>query len=169
MTSTLCLSAVEPRTGLAFLWPLSRLRGVVTQSTRAIRRRKFRERFCLSLQTHERCHPFTGAVLAGVFTAGAIKQLKSLGFAVAYFPYETVVKAFAKVRIDASFDEATADDDFEDKFRLWDALAPSDRAKVAKELARLNESEIKTFVDVLRDSPAHDQVDTHLSSSRERG
>jgi hypothetical protein len=103
-------------------------------------------------QTHERCHPFKGAVLAGVFTKGALTQLKSLGFAVAYFPYETVVKAFAKVRIDASFDETTSDEEFEDKFRRWNALKPSAQAKVAKELALLNAGEIETFVKVLRNT-----------------
>jgi hypothetical protein len=103
-------------------------------------------------QTHEHCHPFTGAILAGVFTEGALKQLKSLGFTLAYFPYETVVKAFARVRIDASFDETTADTDFEDKFRRWDALTLSSQAMVSKELVRLNAGEISKFVEGLRSS-----------------
>ncbi|MBK9793853.1 MAG: hypothetical protein IPP60_12380 [Sphingobacteriales bacterium] len=38
--------------------------------------------------------PFVGVVLAGVFTEGALSQLKSLGFGVLYFPYDTVVKHF---------------------------------------------------------------------------
>jgi hypothetical protein len=103
-------------------------------------------------QTHEHCHPFTGAVLAGVFTEGALKQLKSLGFTVAYFPYETVIAAFARVRIDASFDETTADAEFKDKFLRWDALVPSEQAKVSRELVRLNADEINTFVEGLRSS-----------------
>jgi hypothetical protein len=100
-------------------------------------------------ETHRRYHPFTGAILAGVFTAGALTQLKSLGFSVAYFPYETVLKAFSTVGIDASSDETTPEDDFVEKFRRWDALKPSDRAKVGKELARLNVGEVKAFVDAL--------------------
>jgi hypothetical protein len=112
-------------------------------------------------QTHERCHPFTGAFLAGVFTAGALKQLKSLGFAVAYFPYETVVQAFAKVQIDASFDESTADGEFDKKFKRWDALQPSNQTKVAKELARLNAGEIEAFIEDL-----HNTVQRRIQSVR---
>jgi len=38
-------------------------------------------------------NPFLGAVLAGVFTDGSLEQLRSLGFHVLYFPYETLVTA----------------------------------------------------------------------------
>ena len=38
-------------------------------------------------------NPFLGTVLAGVFTAGSLEQLKSQGFHVLYFPYETLVRA----------------------------------------------------------------------------
>ena len=53
--------------------------------------------------------PFLGAVIAGEFTSTSIEQLKSVGFEVLYFPYETVVEAFATAGIDARFDEATSD------------------------------------------------------------
>lgn len=56
-----------------------------------------------------------GVVLAGDFTNGALTQLKSLGFGVLYFPYETVVKAFSKFGINAAFDEKTAEADFRKK------------------------------------------------------
>jgi hypothetical protein len=101
-------------------------------------------------ETHRRYHPFTGAVLAGVFTTGALNQLKSLGFAVAYFPYETVLKAFSTVGIDASSDEETPDTDFDEKFRRWDALKPSDKARVGATLARINADEVQAFIEALR-------------------
>lgn len=53
--------------------------------------------------------PFIGVVLAGDFTEGSLNQLTSLGFKVLYFPYEDVVEAFARVGIDANFDEDTTD------------------------------------------------------------
>ena len=53
--------------------------------------------------------PFLGAVIAGEFTSTSIEQMKSVGFEVLYFPYETVVEAFATAGIDARFDEATSD------------------------------------------------------------
>lgn len=59
--------------------------------------------------TYSHLHPFLGIVLAGVFTKGSINQLRSRGFSLVYFPYESVLKAFSLVGIDASFDEDTID------------------------------------------------------------
>lgn len=101
-------------------------------------------------ETHRRYSPFKGAILAGVFTDGALNQLKSLGFSVAYFPYETVLEAFAAVGIDASSDETTPDRDFAKKFSRWNALKSADKAKVGQELARLNAGEIQPFIKALR-------------------
>ena len=44
--------------------------------------------------TFPQFRPFKGAILAGVFTDGAITQLESLGFSVLVFPYQTVIDAF---------------------------------------------------------------------------
>jgi len=57
-------------------------------------------------------NPFLGAVLAGVFTRGSLEQLRSLGFQVLYFPYETLIAAFATEGIDIRFDESTPDEEF---------------------------------------------------------
>jgi hypothetical protein len=57
-------------------------------------------------------NPFLGAVLAGVFTNGSLEQLRSQGFQVLYFPYETLIASFASEGIDIRFDESTPDDDF---------------------------------------------------------
>lgn len=57
-------------------------------------------------------NPFLGVVLAGIFTAGSLEQLQSLGFQILYFPYETLVAAFASEGIAIAFDEATDDEDF---------------------------------------------------------
>lgn len=101
-------------------------------------------------EKHRRYHPFIGAILAGVFTADARNQLKSLGFSVAYFPYDTVLSAFGTVNIDASSDESTPDNDFVEKFQQWDALCPSDKAKVGNELVKLNACEVNAFIEALR-------------------
>ncbi|MEZ4662856.1 MAG: hypothetical protein R2911_35355 [Caldilineaceae bacterium] len=58
--------------------------------------------------------PFLGVVLAGEFTDGSIEQLGSLGFKVLYFPYDMLLQAFAKEGIILHFDEATADQEFQD-------------------------------------------------------
>lgn len=94
--------------------------------------------------------PFVGVVLAGVFTEGALNQLKSLGFGVLYFPYETVVKAFAKFGINAAFDEKTAEADFRKKIDNWNKLP--NKVDVAKELLKLNKKSVDEFLSLLSDS-----------------
>lgn len=94
--------------------------------------------------------PFVGVVLAGVFTEGALTQLKSLGFGVLYFPYESVVKAFAKFGIDAVFDEKTAEADFIKKIENWKRLP--NKEDVAKELLKLNKKGVDQFLASLSDS-----------------
>lgn len=102
-------------------------------------------------ETHRNHHPFMGAVLAGVFTEGSLTQLKSLGFCIAYFSYESILKAFSTVGIDASSDEATPDKEFAKKFAKWKALKSAARAKVNAELRKINAGEIESFIDALRD------------------
>ena len=59
--------------------------------------------------THRNVAPFTGAVVAGDFTASSLAQLRSQGFCVAHLPTETVLEAFKVVGIDANYGEATPD------------------------------------------------------------
>lgn len=94
--------------------------------------------------------PFVGVVLAGVFTEGALTQLKSLGFGVLYFPYESVIKAFTKFGINAVFDEKTADADFRKKIESWNKL--TNKEDIAKELLKLNKKGVDEFLSSLSDS-----------------
>jgi hypothetical protein len=100
-------------------------------------------------ETYKHYHPFKGAVLAGLFTEGSLTQLKSLGFCVAHFPYESVLQAFSAVGIDASSEEATPDKELAKKFARWKALTPSARARVSEELAKINSGEIDSFIKAL--------------------
>ena len=66
-------------------------------------------------EKHRNSSPFIGVVLAGEFTAGSLTQLKSSGFCVLHFSYDTVIRAFRKFKIDADFDESTSEKDFKKK------------------------------------------------------
>lgn len=99
---------------------------------------------------YQNSSPFIGVVLAGVFTSGALSQLESNGFTVLYFPYETVVKAFKKFGINASFDEQTAEVDFRKKIDSWIKL--QNKEDVAKELVKLNKKEVDKFLESLKHS-----------------
>lgn len=94
--------------------------------------------------------PFIGVVLAGVFTEGALIQLKSLGFSVLYFPYDTVISAFAKYGINAHFDEKTSEYDFKRKIDAWNKLP--DKLGVGKELLKLNKGDVDEFFKSLSNS-----------------
>ncbi|MDR3329164.1 MAG: hypothetical protein LBS63_03520 [Prevotellaceae bacterium] len=99
------------------------------------------------VSTYKHAAPFMGVALAGVFTEGALTQLKSLGFGVLYFPYSTVIKSFAKFGIDAAFDETTPESDFKTKIDCWNKLA--NKEEVAKELLRLNKKNVSEFLTLL--------------------
>lgn len=90
--------------------------------------------------------PFKGAVLAGVFTEGALTQMRSLGFTILYFPYEMVVRAFKSYGIDASSEENTDDAIFQRRVDRYERLSPGKRAKLAAGLINLNAGQVGEFV-----------------------
>jgi len=95
-------------------------------------------------------HPFLGVVLADVFTDGSLNQLRSLGFNVVYFPYESVVAAFASMRIDAAFDEDTPDAHLKRKVVQYGKLKASQRERIAASLRDRHKAELATFTSALR-------------------
>jgi hypothetical protein len=102
--------------------------------------------------TFQNASPFIGTILAGIFTEGALAQLQSLGFTVLYFPYETVVSAFATIGLDAHFEEDTPDAEFTRKLRAWEAMSPRKRKRVAATLVKSNSGHVQQFMDALRRS-----------------
>lgn len=98
-------------------------------------------------QKYHHEHPFTGVVLAGDFTTGALTQLRSSGFSVLYFPYGTVLKAFEEFGIDANFDERTSEADFEEKVSAFYALP--DPSAVARKFVEINHDQVETFLAAL--------------------
>lgn len=90
--------------------------------------------------------PFVGVVLAGEFTEGALSQLRSLGFSIAYFPYENVVRAFSTAGIDASSSEGTPDQEFAKRMRRWNSLQQSQKDAVCRELVRVNADQMTRFM-----------------------
>ncbi len=100
-------------------------------------------------ETYRQSLPFLGAVLAGVFTDGALQQLRSLGFSVIYFPYKTVIAAFKSAGIHADFNESTADEEFRQEILKWRALSKPKQRAIAQKLAKANQGEIAQFLSAL--------------------
>jgi hypothetical protein len=99
--------------------------------------------------THRNAAPFIGVVLAGVFTDGALDQLRSRGFSILYFPYDIVVEAFRSIGIDASYEETTPDAELERKVRIWEELSENQRLHVAQRLVEINSTEVQRFMQAL--------------------
>jgi hypothetical protein len=99
--------------------------------------------------THKYSCPFTGAILAGVFTNGALNQLKSLGFHIMFFPYDSIIRAFQTVGIDASFDEDTPEKEFRKKINRWNAANKKAKRGVAAQLVYLHQKDIADFFGAL--------------------
>lgn len=97
-------------------------------------------------ETFRNSRPFKGAVLAGVFTQGALNQLKSLGFTVLYFSYDSVVAVFRQYGINAAFDEDTADADFQKKVDAFAKLSAARKRSLSARLIKAHQLDVDAFV-----------------------
>lgn len=95
--------------------------------------------------------PFLGAVLAGEFTSGSIDQLRSLGFSVLYFPYESLVAAFHSENIEIQFDEDTPDSTFSKTTTKIEQLSPVELNRIKAHLVQANQTGITIFLTSLND------------------
>lgn len=89
--------------------------------------------------------PFLGVALAGVFTEGSLRQLRSHGFSVLFFPYKSVVDAFATQGVDVSFDEDTSVKKLAEKVAAYEALDKDKKAAVEEALRVLHSADIAAF------------------------
>ena len=94
-------------------------------------------------------NPFLGTVLAGVFTDGSLEQLRSLGFHVLYFPYESLVAAFASQGIDMAFDEDTPDRMFRETTAMIEKASAPKMSSIRDHLVAANRDAIGVFFDAL--------------------
>lgn len=94
-------------------------------------------------------NPFLGVVLAGEFTLGSLEQLRSLGFHVLYFPYATLVAAFASEGIDIRFDEDTPDEEFRRVANVIIASSAAIKQRIKDHLIQSNAPQIAEFFTAL--------------------
>ncbi|HSW44420.1 MAG TPA: DNA methylase [Phycisphaerae bacterium] len=106
------------------------------------------------VETYRHSKPFVGAILAGVFTQGALAQLSSLGFTVLYLPYESVVEVFGRFGIDAAFGEDTSDREFQRKVAVYEALTSERRKGLARALLKKHSADVDAFIRSLETSIA---------------
>lgn len=95
-------------------------------------------------------NPFLGVVLAGEFTAGSIEQLTSLGFHTLYFPYATLVNAFAQAGFSIRFDEDTPDAAVQHQVDRLIAATDPQIEQVSQHLIHANQEQIDIFFKTLQ-------------------
>ena len=100
---------------------------------------------------YEWSNPFLGAVMAGAFTEASLEQLRSLGFHVLYFHYDTFVAAFASQKINIAFDERTPDTTFRNCVKKIEQMSAMNRQKIKDHLSGANKVEIDKFMDSLKE------------------
>jgi hypothetical protein len=93
--------------------------------------------------------PFLGVVLAGVFTENSLTQMRSSGFDVVSFPYETIIAAFKSVNINAEFDENTPDAQFQQSVDKIESLSILDRKLLKDHLVAANNDVLDDFIERL--------------------
>jgi len=101
-------------------------------------------------EQHAWDRPFLGAVLAGVFTEPSIAQMRSSGFEVILFPYESILFAFASVGIEAAFDEATPDPEFTRIIEQIGRLSGHQWASLKSRLIEGNRGRLDDFLRILQ-------------------
>ena len=89
--------------------------------------------------------PFLGIILAGVFTNGSLTQMRTSGFDVVLFPYDSIVAAFASVGINAKFDEGTSDAIFANTINQIDAPTSQRRTGFKQHLVQSNQALLDQF------------------------
>jgi hypothetical protein len=94
--------------------------------------------------------PFIGVVLAGVFTPGAVQQLRANGFIVLHFPYEHIVAAFRTAGVNADLGENARESEIRSQVSAWRRLRPSVRESVARQLVDARSTEMAEFMEALR-------------------
>jgi hypothetical protein len=95
-------------------------------------------------------NPFLGTVLAGVFTEGSLNQLRSLGFQVLYFPYESLIEAFQSEGINIAFDERTPDELFKITTAIVENAPPEKMDRIRTHLITANQDVITSLFEALR-------------------
>jgi len=100
-------------------------------------------------ETYNNARPFVGVILAGVFTDGALNQLRSLGFSVLHFSYESVIAAFKDYGIDASSEEDTPVAILEKKVKKYEKLSLDEKAGLARALLLKQRADVEGFMSSL--------------------
>jgi hypothetical protein len=101
-------------------------------------------------ETYVKYNPFLGVVLAGVFTEGSLRQLRSHDFAILFYSYEVIVKIFKEYGVDVAFDENTSDKELQKKVNSFNRLSIRKRKALAIRLRDVRLKDLNEFLERLQ-------------------
>lgn len=104
------------------------------------------------VETNNYFAPFAGAVLAGDFTAPAIKQLKGLKFKVLYFPTDIAAQAFQKFGLDIISSDTTPRNEYLTKIATYNAFTQTELIEIIQEMIKLQQQNVDEFIQALEKS-----------------
>jgi hypothetical protein len=96
--------------------------------------------------------PLGAAIVGGMWSKGALNQMRSLGFAVVYIPYADVVHAFATVGLDVKTEEDTSDNYLQAQVDAYSALTRADLTSLGDALRACAPAEIRSFREEIEDA-----------------
>lgn len=92
--------------------------------------------------------PVPAAIVAGVWTADALEQMRSSGFVLLHIPFDTIIEVFAEYGIDVEgFGDKTPDDYWQIQVDAYVGLTAEQRELLHATLRA--RSDVETFVDEL--------------------
>ncbi|MCD4550252.1 hypothetical protein [Schaalia sp. lx-260] len=94
--------------------------------------------------------PFLGALVAGEWTQGGIRQMESQAINVLHLPMSTIVEAFATEGIDVYFAEDTEADYMHAQVEAWNALGDAGQERVIAALRAKAATQFGEYMEKLR-------------------
>ncbi|WP_031330979.1 hypothetical protein [Rhodococcus erythropolis] len=104
-------------------------------------------------QTYARTRPFTGAVVAGIWTEVGLQHMLSQGIRLLYIPLDHIVQAFSPYGIDLALEEGTSESFLQAQVDRWDSLTDDDQEELAISLLKFSSSKFIAF---------RNELDNHL-------
>lgn len=99
-------------------------------------------------ETYSSCR-FTGAILAGAYTAGGKSQLISHGITTLHIPFAILAAAFKTYGIDLQYAEAASNEAKREVIEKWESLSACDVDQIRQHLRRAIEGDYRAFIQKL--------------------
>jgi hypothetical protein len=98
--------------------------------------------------TYRSCR-FVGALLAGEYSDGGLRQLRSHQIAVLHIPFKKIAAAFRIKEVDLEYPESASDAVKRQVISRWESLSEADLKAIRRALQRAIKNDLGNFMDAL--------------------